>query len=59
MARSFLKAIVTIFSRETLEFSSPAGEKRERSSFFAWLLKPERLSAPAVSVPPHREPFWK
>jgi len=46
-----------IFRWENLELddTSPAGG--ERSSFFAWLLKPEVLPRPAVSVPPDRKSF--
>ena len=59
MVKKLLQAIGIIFSPETLEFTPPAVEKREGPSVFAWLLQPERLPAPAVSVPPRREPPWK
>ena len=55
MAGRFFRAIVTILSPETLESAPPAEGGREGASFLTWLLKPERLPAPAVSVPPRRE----
>ena len=59
MVGRFFRAVVIIFSPETLGPAQPAGEEKERGSFFSWLLKPERLSPPAVSVPPRRESPWK
>lgn len=59
MAGRLFRAIIIIFSPETLESAPPPGEKREGDSFFTSLLKPDRLPAPAVSVPPRREPPWK
>jgi hypothetical protein len=59
MVGRLFRAIVIIFSPETLESAPPSGKEREGDSFFTWLLKPERLPAPAVSVPPRREPPWK
>ena len=58
MVGRFFRAIAVIFSSETLD-SAPPAERVKKASFFSWLLQPERLSAPAVSVPPRREPFWK
>ncbi len=59
MVKRLLQAIGIIFSPETLESSPPAEEGRKGASVFAWLLKPEKLPAPAVSVPPRRESPWR
>jgi hypothetical protein len=58
MVGRFFRAIIIIFSPETLD-SPPPAERAGKASFFSWLLQPEKLSAPAVSVPPRREPIWK
>ena len=59
MVGRFFRAIVVIFSPETLEAAPPSVLDKREGSFFTWLLKPENLSAPVVSVPPPRSPLWK
>jgi hypothetical protein len=56
--RGFFKGVVEIFRWENIELDDPAPRGEKHPSFLEWLLKPETLPRPAVSVPPGRTSFW-
>ena len=56
--RGFFKGVVEVFRWENLELDDPDPRGEKRPSFLEWLLKPETLPRPAVSVPPGRTSFW-
>jgi hypothetical protein len=58
MLKRFVEAFKVLVSRETLE-ETPQPSKDPRQAFLSWLLQPEKLPAPAVSIPPRRTPLWR
>lgn len=58
MLKRFFEALKVLVGRETLE-DAPRPSKVPRPSFLSWLLQPEKLPAPAVSVPPRRTSLWR
>jgi hypothetical protein len=58
MLKRFFEAVVVLTSWEKLGHDPPPSQEPRRS-FFSWLLQPEELPAPAVSVPPRRTSLWR
>jgi len=58
MLKRFYRAVGVLISREELGHE-PAPSRERGPSFISWLLQPEELPAPAVSVPPRRTPLWR
>lgn len=58
MLKRVFEGISVLLGREILD-ESPPPSKEPRPSFLSWLLQPEKLPAPAVSVPPRRTPLWR
>ena len=55
--KGLIEGVKELFRWENLELEDPAPSGDGKASFLSWLLKPESLPRPAVSVPPRKTSF--
>jgi hypothetical protein len=55
--KGVIEGVIEVFRWENLELDDPAPAGSGKPSFLVWLLKPESLPRPAVSVPPQKTSF--
>jgi hypothetical protein len=52
-----IEGVIEVFRWENLVLDDPFPSGDGKASFLSWLLKPESLPRPAVSVPPRKTSF--
>jgi hypothetical protein len=55
--KELVEGVIELFRWENLELENPVPAGAGKPSFLGWLLKPESLPRPAVSVPPQKTSF--